>query len=163
MLDIEYTVSDHKDIDVIGPLWEKLNQHHHVRSPHHARHFARMTFDLRKQTLLEKASKGVMRIDIAKDTDTGAIVGYCLSIISEKTEGEIESIYVEKNYRLKGIGDKFIKKAMDWMDSRSVTKRTIAVATGNEEVFTFYSHYGFHPRIYILQNDTLPTTTAGDR
>ena len=163
MLDIEYTVSDHKDIDIIGPLWEKLNQHHHVRSPHYARHFAHMTFDLRKQTLLEKASKGVMRIDIAKDTDTGAIVGYCLSIISEKKEGEIESIYVEKNYRLKGIGDKFMKKAMDWMDSQSVIKRTIAVATGNEEVFTFYSRYDFHPRIYILQNDTLPTTIVGDR
>ena len=149
---IEYTVTDQKDIDLIVPLWEKLNQHHRVRSPHHAAHFARMTFDLRKKALLKKTGEGTMRIDLAKDTDTGAIIGYCLSTISEEKEGEIQSIFVEKDYRLYGIGDNFMKKAIAWMDNLSIAKRTIAVATGNEEVFTFYSRYNFYPSVTILHN-----------
>jgi ribosomal protein S18 acetylase RimI-like enzyme len=152
---IEYSVTDRNDIDLIGPLWEKLNQHHRVRSPHHAAHFARMTFDLRKKVLLEKTGKGTMHIDLAKDTDTGTIVGYCLSTVSKEKEGEIQSIFIEKDYRLHGIGDNFMKKAIEWMDGLAVTKRTIAVAAGNEEVFAFYSRYNFYPRFTILQNTTL--------
>jgi GNAT superfamily N-acetyltransferase len=146
-------VTDQRDLDLVGPLWEKLNEHHRAHSPHHARYFARMTFDLRKKELLEKSSNGTMRIDLAKDGNTEAIVGYCISTVSEKKQGEIESIFIEKDYRLHGIGDNFMKKALAWMDCRAVTKRVIAVVIGNEEAFTFYSRHNFYPRVTILQND----------
>ena len=154
MLKIEYTVTDQRDLDLIGHLWEKLNEHHRVRSPHWAGYYARMTFDLRKKELLEKSSNGTMRIDIAKDGNTGVLVGYCVSTVSEKKGGEIESIFVEKDYRMHGIGDDFMKKALAWMDSLSVadTDRVIGVAAGNEDAFTFYSKHNFYPRVTRLRS-----------
>lgn len=145
---IEYIITDQRDLDLIGPLWEKLNEHHRVRSPHWADFHAHQTFDLRKKGLLEKSSVGALRIDIARDGNTGAIIGYCVSTVTEKKEGEIESIFVEKDYRRCGIGDNFMKKAMAWMDSLSVADadRKIVVAAGNEEAFIFYSKHNFVPR-----------------
>ena len=82
-----------------------------------------MTFELRKKELLEKSSNGITRIDIAKNGNTGVLIGYCVSIVSEKKEGEIESIFIEKDYRRHGIGDDFMKKALDWMDNLSVADK----------------------------------------
>ncbi len=150
MQKIEYTVTDQRDLDLIGSLWEKLNEHHRVRSPYWAGYYAHMTFELRKKELLEKSGKGAIRIDIAKDGNTGVLIGYCVSIVSEMKQGEIESIFIEKDYRLHGIGDNFMKKTLAWMDSLSVTNRVIAVAAGNEEANAFYSRHGFYPRRTIL-------------
>ncbi len=147
---IEYTVTDQQGLDLIGALWEKLNEHHRVRAPHHAANFTRMTFDQRKKGLLEKSRKGALRIDLARDVKTGKLVGYCVSTVSEDKQGEIESIFIEKDYRRCGIGDNFMKQALNWMDSLSVTKRIIGVAVGNEEAFGFYSRYNFYPRVTIL-------------
>ena len=154
MPNIEYIVTDQKDLDLIHPLWEKLNEHHRVRSPHWVDFHSHMTFDPRKKGLLEKAGKGALRIDIAKDGDTGALIGYCVSTVSEKKEGEIESIFVEKDYRRHGIGDNFMKQALAWMDSLSVaaTDRSIGVAAGNEEVFVFYARHNFYPRVTSLRS-----------
>jgi ribosomal protein S18 acetylase RimI-like enzyme len=148
--DIQYIETDQRGLDSIGFLWEKLKEHHRARSPYHAMSMARMIFEGRKKDLLEKTQNGLMRIDIAKDIKTGKFVGYCISSLSGKKAGEIESIFVESAYRKHGIGDTFMKKALRWMDSHSVKKRVIAVAAGNEEVFPFYARYGFYPRATLL-------------
>ena len=115
-----------------------------------------MTFDRRKKELLEKSGKGAMRIDIAKDANTRVIIGYCISTISEKKQGEIESIFIEEDYRRHGIGDNFMEKTLAWMDSLAVVKKIIAVAAGNEEALIFYSRHNFYPKVTILQNNTSP-------
>jgi diamine N-acetyltransferase len=147
---IEYIETDERALDAIGFLWEKLNEHHRVRSPHYAAHFASMTFDVRKKGLLEKSHEGVLRLDIAKNTKTGKLIGYCISTVITGKQGEIESLFVENEYRKCGIGDIFMNKAMKWMDSLTVTNRIIGVGVGNEEVFGFYARYNFYPRVTIL-------------
>lgn len=151
MQKIEYIENDQHGLDSIASLWEKLNEHQRVRSHHFTYHFEQMTFDIRKKRLLEKVKKGALRVDIAKDTETGKLVGYCISSVTEDKQGEVESIFVESDYRRLGIGDSFMKKALEWMDGLSVTKRIIGVAVGNEEVFPFYARYGFYPRVTVLQ------------
>jgi len=151
MAKIKYIETDAQGLDLIAPLWQKLNEHHKARSPHHARHFAAMTWEIRKKDLLEKSKNGAIRVDLARHKNTGVLVGYCVSTISEKRQGEIESIYIEENYRRSGIGDNLMKRAINWLDSHSVTKKIIGVASGNEEVFPFYSRYHFYPRVTILE------------
>lgn len=153
--DIKYIETDQRDLASIGFLWEKLNEHHRIRSPYHAGHFAHMTWDVRKKELLTKTQKGLLRIDIAKDTKTGKLVGYCISSMTANKQAEIESIFVESDYRRSGVGDTFMEKSLKWMDGLLVTKRIIGVAIGNEEVFSFYARYNFYPRVTILsQLDT---------
>lgn len=151
MLNIEFTVTDQMDLDSIRQLWEKLNEHHRLRSLHHAHHFFSTTFDSRKSSLLDKAQKGVLRLDLAKDATTGEICGYCISTVNKEGQGEIESIFVEPEYRRHHIVDHFMKEALHWMDENSVVRRVIGVAAGNEEVFGFYSRFGFYPGVTILR------------
>jgi len=148
---IVYAETDAQGLDLIAPLWRKLNEHHKAHSPHHARHFAAMTWEIRRKDLLEKSKNGAIRVDLARNKNSGVLVGYCVSTISEKRQGEIESIYIEENDRLSGIGDNLMKKAIRWLDEQSVKKKIIGVASGNEEVFAFYSRYNFYPRVTILE------------
>ncbi len=155
MKKIEYIEKGKKDLDIIAPLWKKLIEHHKARSQYFKAHFNRMTWDARKKELLEKCANGMMRVDLAKDSKVGELIGYCVSTINEKKQGEIESIYIEAEYRRAGIGDKFMKRALSWMDGQTVSRKVIAVAAGNEEVFGFYAKYRFYPRASILtQVDT---------
>ncbi|OGO04492.1 MAG: hypothetical protein A2Y60_06520 [Chloroflexi bacterium RBG_13_54_9] len=150
MTRIQYTETDQQGLDLIGALWQKLNEHHKVRSQQFESHYDKMTFEMRKEELLDKSEKGTMRIDLARDVNTGKLVGYCVSTVSRDRQGEIESIYIETDYRRSGIGDSFMKRALRWMDDLSVTKIKLEVGVGNEEVFAFYKLYDFYPRSTIL-------------
>jgi diamine N-acetyltransferase len=149
---ITYLQTDEKDLDLIGPLWWKLRLHHKVRAPEYfASQFEQMPWDFRKQLLLDKAKTGAIHVDMAQDKDTKTLIGYCVSSVTDKKVGEIESIYVEEEYRKLGIGDAFMKKALSWLENRQANRIIIVVATGNEEVFGFYSRYNFYPRVSILE------------
>jgi ribosomal protein S18 acetylase RimI-like enzyme len=148
---IKYTVTDVKDLDVIGPLWNKLIVHHRERAVRFRKMLETIDFEKRKKQLLESSKTGRLRIDLARDAGTGELVGYCVSIINAKKQGEIESIYVEERYRRSGIADNLMKKTLKWMDDMSVEKKVLVIAAGNEEVFAFYERYGFYPRGTILE------------
>jgi diamine N-acetyltransferase len=148
---ITYTQMGAEGLDLVAPLWMKLRLHHKERVPEIFKdNFGRVTFESRKKQLLEISLKGAILIDLARDNNTGNLVGYCVSSITENKQGEIESIYIEKDYRRMGIGDRFMKKALEWMDARDVTRKIIGVAVGNEEAFGFYAKYNFYPRVSIL-------------
>jgi len=149
-MQIEYIVTDARDLELIRPLWEKLNEHHVVRSRYFAAEMVQRTFEDRKKYFLDNA-KAELRVELAKDKAAGAVIGYCVSSISTGEQGEIESIYVEPDYRKLGIGDALMQRALAWMDGRQIKRKRIGVAYGNEEVFGFYSRYGFYPRVTILQ------------
>jgi ribosomal protein S18 acetylase RimI-like enzyme len=148
-VNIIYTQTGAESLDEIAPLWLKLREHHKERSLHFKDQMKQMTWEKRKSGLVDKSQKGEILIDMARDKDT--LVGYCVSTVSENGIGEVESLYIDKEYRRCGIGDHFMKTALKWMDNRNVTGKIIGVAVGNEEVFGFYSRYGFYPRVSILR------------
>jgi len=148
---IEYSEIGACDLDIVGPLWEKLREHQEVCSLHFAQHYASRTWKARRTELLEKAVTGAMRIDLAKDLDSGEVIAYCVSTVSANGEGCLESIFVEPNYREKGIGHNLMRKALDWMTDKQAKTIVLEVGVGNEAVLSFYSHYNFYPRTIILQ------------
>lgn len=152
MQDIVFIDGDHNLLDNIGPLWEKLNEYHKNNTKHFSQRYSDFTFEKRKAGLLEKVKSGsVMRIDLAKDVNKGVIIGYCINTVSPEKVGEIESIYIDKDYRGKGIGDNLIRKALQWMDSLGINKKIVGVAAGNEQAFSFYERYEFYPCLIILE------------
>ena len=147
-IQIEYLEKNHDDLDIIRPLWQKLNQHHLANSKYHKDSRAATTFDMRKTQLLEKSRQGALRIDLAKDSNTKEYVGYCVTTINQEKQGEIESLYIETDYRGMGIGDSLMTRALGWLKTMSVKKTILGVAEGNESVFPFYRRYNFYPQCH---------------
>jgi len=70
------------NLDLIRPLWEKLNQLHFDLSPHFKTRFQDMNWDKRKRKLIEK-SKDIL-FDYVIDENGSKIVGYCISTIDKE-------------------------------------------------------------------------------
>jgi diamine N-acetyltransferase len=146
-----------QEMDCIGFLWEKLRDHHRMNSTHFKERYSTMTFFKRKNDLLDKLNRGQIHIDIAESIDDESIVGYCISSVKtdcNEKEGDIDSIYVEANYRKHGIGDELLKLSLHWLTEENVLIKKIIVAEGNESVFHFYEKHGFyHLYNVLLQKD----------
>jgi RimJ/RimL family protein N-acetyltransferase len=150
--EIEYLEKNQNDLDIIRPLWDKLNAHHITVSKYFKDSRAVTTFDMRKKQLMEKSYQGALRIDLARDAVTKEFIGYCVTSVDPQKQGEIESIYVEKEYRLSGIGDSLMTRALGWLETVTVKKTILGVAEGNEGVFAFYRRHNFYPRVTVLMH-----------
>lgn len=147
---ISYCETDESGLDLIEKLWVKLNSHHKVRSRYFYHDYEKVVFDDRKKQLIRKTEKGDLRIYLAIDTDIDHVVGYCVSSISHEN-GEIDSIYVDENFRSMGIGDNLMKRSLHWMDMNNIVNREVKLSAGNDDAIQFYSHYGFHPKQILLK------------
>lgn len=150
MAHIEYISGNEELLDLIEPLWQGLNEHHKKLSPYFKPEYEKFIFQDRKIPLQAKAAEGLLRVELARDVNTGAYVAYCISS-AEQGQGEIESIYVKSEYRSLGIGDCLMKRALSWMDEMEIKVKTVNVAVGNEAAFSFYERFGFLPRLTLLK------------
>jgi [ribosomal protein S5]-alanine N-acetyltransferase len=148
---IEYIESNQDALDLIRPLWQKLIEHHKALSRYFKDHYSKVNFDMRKEQLLNKSAGGKLQVDLARDPATGAYVGYCVTSLNSEKQGEIESIFVEKDYRGYGVGERLMTRAMGWLETMAAKKIILGVGEGNENVFSFYRRFGFYPRSTILE------------
>ncbi len=137
-------------LDSVQPLWEKLNKHHQANSKYFPDKFNKLTFDNKKKKFIN-GDTAELRVDLVKDSESQTVVGYCISTITVDSVGEIDSLYIEPEYRKFGFGDKFMRLSLEWLDSKNVRTKIIGVAEGNEQVFDFYKKYGFYKRSTILE------------
>jgi len=151
MVNIVFIETGAFDLDLIQQLWEKLNDHHRKQKSDFKEHYENFTFPERAEALLKKSLDGDMHIGRAEEKKTGLLVAYCITTISPDNEGEIDSIYVEEEYRGHGFGDELIKRSLEWMDKKGVKKKTVRVAVGNQDAVSFYERYGFRPRSITLE------------
>ena len=149
MINVEYVESGQESINLIQPLWQNLRKYHKNKSKYFADIYAYKRFQERVKELTD--DKMGMRVILVKDKDTGQYIGYCVSTIDKEMIGEIDSLYVEKEYRKYGIGNELMKRALEWLDENKVKSKRVVVAGGNEKVIDFYNHYGFHIRKIVLE------------
>ncbi len=143
--------SNETNLDLIRSLWEKLNQLHFNLSPHFKNRFQNMNWEKRKSQLLKKSS--IVLLEYIIDNDINEIVGYCISTIDREDNkiGEIDSIYVEENYRESGLGKQLVNRSIEWLKSKNTETQILSVAIGNEKVLEFYKHFDFYPLHINLQ------------
>lgn len=146
-----YRTTGFSEIDLIRPLWEQLNAHHHAGALRFRDHYERMTFEDRRLHFLSCHESGNLRIDLAMDPETGRYVGYCVSSLTPERNGEIESLFVEPGYRSQGIGTALVTRALAWMDGCGAERIRVVVGDGNEPSFAFYEKFGFFPRMTVLE------------
>ena len=151
MTRIEYRSTDIRGIELIRPLWFQLNEHHHALARNFRTHYEQMTFDDRKNYFERIAKTGSLRLDFAWDPVAGRFVGYCVSSLSEDKTAEIESVFLEKDYRSEGIGSALMERALGWMNAQGAVRKRVSVGDGNEETWKFYEKFGFYPRLTVLE------------
>lgn len=142
---ITYKEGSKDFIDNIKPLWEALAKHHQEKSLHFGSFFDHFNFEMRKP-YFEKSEN--LKIIIAyKDEEA---IGYIVSSVTGK-KAEIESLYIKNDYRGLKIGDEFMSRSLNWIETFDVNKTILGVSVGNDDVFSFYEKYGFYPRTSILE------------
>jgi len=151
-VNISILEKDIKELVLIKPLWEKLKFIHLDKSVYFKNKFKKFTFDQRMEQIYEKSQNGVIKFDMILDNDNGNYVGYCLSSMKNNF-GEIESIFVEDEYRMLRLGDKLMKNALNWFELNKITNISISVVYANDDVLPFYERYGFHVGNYILKRN----------
>lgn len=132
----------------VKPLWEKLNIHHMERSNKKS-FYKKFTFETRI-ALFE--TKEIVRVVLAKDDAYDCFVGYCFSSV-ENEIGLLESIFINEEYRGKGIGRILVEDAVAWMEHHKASKKKLSVAYGNHEALGFYEKLGFFPKCYVLEKE----------
>ncbi|MEL7662354.1 GNAT family N-acetyltransferase [Acetobacterium wieringae] len=148
---ITYRSGDESLLDDIKELWEALNRHHRDAAVNFKAHYEAFTFAMRKKNLLTKAQNGRLRIEIAVDPKTARNVGYCISRVEISGDAEMESLYVQDDYRGLGLGETLLGNAIAWMDEMGAHTKSVSVAVGNEKAFSFYERFGFYPRKTLLE------------
>ncbi len=144
---IELVDIQKKDIFLIKPLWEKLNKMHYDDSVYFKEHYSSFTFEERIESLLEKNDNDI-KITILKHNEE--IKGYCISTINNKN-GEIDSIYLEKELQGSGFGKKIVNQHIKWLKENNCKKIRVAVSYGHNAVIEFYHKLGFYERMIYLE------------
>lgn len=83
-------------------------------------------------------------------------IGYLVGHLNEQTElrpltvAEIESMYVEPEYRSGGIGAGLANQFLKWAERNSATRVAVSAFVANERAIAFYERLGFKPRMLTL-------------
>jgi len=137
-------------LDSVQPLWDKLNKHHEISSKIFPDKYRNKTFDVRKRKFAEEQSLKV-NIDLIKNSEKDLYIGYCISTLNKELAGEIDSLFIDEEYRELGLGDILMNRALEWLDINNAKTKNIGVSEGNERVLEFYKRYGFYKRRVILE------------
>jgi diamine N-acetyltransferase len=133
----------------IKPFWEKLNGMHRLESVYFKDFFEVFSFEKRISKFKETPDQR-LRIEVARTLD-GVCAGYCIATISPGQVGEIDSLFIEENYRGMGAGDALVRRGLEWMESRRCRRIVVGVACGHESVLPYYRRFGFYPRVLYLE------------
>ncbi len=133
-------------------LWQQLNEHHYQQTPVFREDFVNYTFEDRIKKITSKVnSKENILLELVIDEKENKPIGYCITTINDGRNGEIDSLYVDNQYRGYNVGGKLMERAVKWMDERDVETQIIGVVAGNEDVLEFYKRYDFYPKAYVLK------------
>jgi len=146
MKEINITTGSYELLGRVETLWKELNEFHIGIGGYFSADLAERSFDRRRTELID--STKMLYVAIASDN---ADVGYCISSIRGDDIGEIDSIYVKKEYRSQGLGKKLAESALRWLDENNVRKKVVVVLEGNSEAMAFYRSLGFLPRNVELE------------
>ena len=135
-------------MEILREELDKLNRYHNSKSKYFFGDYPRVTFKERKEMYIKNAKSGKYRIELLINIETNNIIGFCIAYI-KKSEGKLEVIFVDEEYRKNGLGVKLMSSAMEWFGENNINDIELTVVYGNEAV-SFYQKLGFYPRSIIM-------------
>jgi ribosomal protein S18 acetylase RimI-like enzyme len=135
-------------IEVLREPLDKLHEYHNSKSKYFSGSYPRLTFEERIEEYKKNSKIGEYRIELLTDSETNNIIGFCIAY-SKKISGKLEVLFVDEQYRRKGLGVKLMDSAMEWFSENHITDIELTVVYGNEAV-SFYQKLGFYQRSIIM-------------
>lgn len=90
--------------------------------------------------------------------DKGKVVGYAEGIIQDlpskfknRKVGVLESLFLIKEYRHKGLGKKLSKEVLKWMKSKGIKEYKLVVHHANIKAYKLYKRLGFKDYFWVLR------------
>lgn len=138
----------------IEDLWYELKAHHKEIDPHFP-DLSSPCFEFRKENL-KKGGKEIL-VEYVCNNESGEKIAYCFSIINQNDFGLIESLFVQRDFRGKGIGKTLVGRAQSWFEKHTFRGARVTVLNGNTSALELYSRLGFQPRLLELMIPTKNT------
>lgn len=76
-MNINLVEKDINEIQLIKPLWEKLNLIHFNKSVYFKSKYEKFKFEKRMESINRISENGTVKLDVILDNDTMEYVGYC--------------------------------------------------------------------------------------
>lgn len=137
----------------VETLWYELKDHHSRIDPEFP-DMSAPSFES-SENGLKKNSRQIL-VDFVRCATGNVEAGYCISVIDDKDIGEIESLYVRKEFRKLGVGKELLNRALAWLDQNGAKAKRLSVLSGNTEAIAFYRSFGFESRLQELMIPTEP-------
>ena len=138
-------------LDLIRPLWDKLNAWHYDLADSFIQRFRNVDWDNCKREMIDESA--VVLVDYVLDQGNNHIIGFCISRVYkwDHATGEIDSLYVEEEHRQSGVGKSLMERAIQWLQQQGAQKKRVLVVAGNESLIEYYRQFDFHPLHIVLQ------------
>lgn len=149
MSNITYKRLSIRHLSEIKPLWEELNKIHLADSVYFKEHYQSFSFETRSSKWMKLQEDDIFIL--VAQTDDSTPIGYCVSTIDIDKNAEIDSLFVDINFRQQGIGRELIEKSKEWFQKSNCTSIRLSVSYGHESVLPFYMKSGFFPRLTTLE------------
>ena len=134
----------------VAPLWQRLRDHHVKLNGPFTTEIAAQTFEKRAGGWKTEGNHGEVLVDVAWADDRA--IGYCVTTIDLRGEmGEIDSLFVLEEFRRRGIGDRLVRRALQWLDDNEVKDRVVYVICENDPALKFYARFGFVARTVVMK------------
>ena len=131
-------------------LWELFIQNQIQNAGEMSVGIAAYIKDLCDGSLLAKTKDGKLHIQLVYVSNKNNPIGFCITSLSGKRIGEVETLFVLDKYQGNNIGTKLLQRSLQWMEKNNASEQKLIVAAGNEQVFSFYQKFGFSPGCTVL-------------
>ncbi|NHI90117.1 MAG: GNAT family N-acetyltransferase [Candidatus Thorarchaeota archaeon] len=148
VLDDDYTlrVAAMNDMESLAELWWESARYHQALEPRFQ--YASDASQATREFILKQMQSDDACFWVAQKDSK--VIGYIETMVIERPPihvqrriGYIGSIYVQSEFRMKGLGTKLWQTAHDWLKQKGVTVINLTVASKNPDAFEFWKKLGF--------------------
>lgn len=137
------------EVALIKEAWERNRAFHEEISQFFGDLYAELVFEDRIQGFAV-FDADMIKITVAQASDTGAVVGFCISTL-EGVIGEPHTLYVRDEVRRMGIGRELMHRHLAWLKDRECKMISITLACENRGTQAFYETFGFRPNLLHMR------------
>jgi ribosomal protein S18 acetylase RimI-like enzyme len=87
----------------------------------------------------------------------GQVIGYLVGYLRQSSSlrpvriAELESMYVQKEYRGQRVGQQLVRRFLEWSRKQGTERVSVTAYAANEEAVSFYKRMGFIPKNLTLE------------
>ncbi|QGA80393.1 GNAT family N-acetyltransferase [Candidatus Nanohalobium constans] len=106
----------------------------------------------------ERINQGNGFAVVAQEDQT--VIGYAIGVTESAEEfrttdtlAELETMYLQPQYRGQGIGSKLVQEFKDWAREKGADRLRVEASAENEDAIRFYQENGFEDYSVTLEED----------